>query len=214
MSLSRLMLAMALLIAATTGMAVPAALAQGNERGAALFDLCAQCHGPEAAGNPMFLAPAIAGIDEWYLVAQLSKFRSGLRGTHFDDLAGMRMRPMALTLASDADVEAVAKYVAALPPAQPAPLVEGGDPAKGQQHYATCLACHGARGEGMQQMNGPPLSRSSDWYLLEQLKKFRAGIRGADPRDPISIMMRPMALILPDEQAMKDVIAYITTLSE
>ena len=214
MSLSRLMLAMALLIAATTGMAVPAALAQGNERGAALFDLCAQCHGPEAAGNPMFLAPAIAGIDEWYLVAQLSKFRSGLRGTHFDDLAGMRMRPMALTLASDADVEAVAKYVAALPPAQPAPLVEGGDPAKGQQHYATCLACHGARGEGMQQMNGPPLSRSSDWYLLEQLKKFRAGIRGADPRDPTSIMMRPMALILPDEQAMKDVIAYITTLSE
>ncbi len=66
----------------------------------------------------------------------------------------------------------------------------------------------------MQATNGPPLANRSDWYLLDQLKKFKAGIRGADPRDPIAIMMRSMAMTLADEQAMKDVIAYIGTLSK
>ncbi len=214
MALKIRLLATAVLIAAACGFAPPMALAQGDERGAALFDLCAQCHGPDAGGNRFFLAPAIAGLSEWYLTGQLNKFRSGLRGTHFDDLSGMRMRPMALTLEKDEDVDIIAKYVAALPATQPAPEVTGGDPAKGQPLYATCLACHGAKGEGMQPMNAPPLANRSDWYLLDQLKKFKAGVRGADPRDPIAIMMRPMAMMLADEQAMKDVIAYIGTLAK
>ncbi len=66
----------------------------------------------------------------------------------------------------------------------------------------------------MRSTNGPSLANRSDWYLLDQLKKFKAGVRGTDPRDPIAIMMRPMAMILADEQAMKDVIAYIGTLSK
>ena len=213
-ALKRRLFATVVLIAAAYGWTPPAALAQGNERGALLFDLCAQCHGPDAEGNRFFLAPAIAGLSEWYVLAQLNKFRGGLRGTHFDDLSGMRMRPMALTLEKDADVEIIAKYVASLPLTRPAPEVAGGDPTKGKPLYAICLACHGAKGEGMQATNGPPLANCSDWYLLDQLKKFKLGIRGADPRDPFAIMMRPMAMALADEQAMKDVIAYIGTLSK
>ncbi len=214
MALKRRLLATAVLIAAAYGFAPPTALAQGSKRGEALFDLCAQCHGPDAGGNRFFLAPAIAGLSEWYLTAQLNKFRGGLRGTHFDDLSGMRMRPMALTLEKEEDVEIIAKYVAALPATRPAPQVTGGDPAMGQPLYATCLACHGAKSEGMQALNAPPLANRSDWYLLDQLKKFKAGVRGTDPRDPIAIMMRPMAMVLADEQAMKDVIAYIGTLAK
>ena len=201
------------LAAAVVALATPPAHAAGNERGAALFELCASCHAPDAGGNRMFLAPAIAGMSEWYVVAQLTKFRNGLRGTHFDDIAGMRMRPMALTLATDEDVVAVARHIAGLPRTNPAPQVTGGSAANGKAFYATCAACHGAKGEGMQATNAPPLRHVSDWYLLEQLKKYRAGIRGTDPRDPIGIMMRPMALVLPNDQAMKDVVAYITTLS-
>ncbi len=200
------------------GMA-PRTFAQGSvvqvsERGEALFDLCASCHGANAGGNQAFLAPAIAGLPSWYIVSQLNKFRTGVRGTHFDDISGMRMRPMALTLRSEADVEAVAAYVSSLPPQQPAPVLTGGDPAKGQATFALCSACHGMNGEGNQPQQAPRLTHGSDWYLLEQLKKFKAGIRGADPRDPFSMMMRPMALTLADEQAMKDVVAYIMTLSE
>ena len=144
--------------------------------------------------------------------AQLQKFKGGLRGAHPDDVAGLRMRPMTYTLKTDADLSAVAAYVAGLPPVEPVPSLEGGDAAKGQTSYALCMACHGAAGEGNKALNGPPLNRLNDWYLLEQLEKFKAGIRGGDPRDVNGIMMRPMALSLADDQAMKDVIAYILTL--
>lgn len=183
-----------------------------HERAKALFALCASCHGEDAGGNRLFFAPAIAGMSEWYVASQLRKFRSGLRGTHFDDLMGMRMRPMALTLASDEDVDIVAKYVASLPPTDPAPVLEGGDPVRGQALFAVCVQCHGPTAEGKQEFKSGPLARTNDWYLFEQLKKFRAGVRGS-PVDPEAILMRPMALSLPDEQALKDVLAYISTLS-
>lgn len=203
-----------LLIMAACGLATPAAFAEDNNRGEVLFDLCSSCHGVKGEGHRIYLAPAIAGLSEWYVLTQLQNFRGGLRGTHFDDLAGMRMRPMSLTLRSDADVEAVAKYVASLPKTLPARELSGGDPAKGQASYALCASCHGARGEGVKATNGPPLAHLNDWYLLEQLRKYKAGIRGTNPKDINGIMMRPMALTLTSDQAMLDVVAYITSLSK
>jgi cytochrome c553 len=188
--------------------------ARGADRGEQLFDLCHQCHGTEGAGNPAFLAPSIAGLPQWYVVGQLNKFRAGYRGGHFDDIAGMRMRPMSLALENDADVVAVSAYVASLPPVVNAPVVTGGDPAKGQVLYAPCAACHGPDGAGVEVVLGPPLAHTSDWYLLTQLANFRAGVRGTKPGDTSGALMRPMSMTLPDEQAIKDVIAYIHTLAK
>ncbi len=189
------------------------ASADSNARGKELFDLCTQCHGDDGLGIEATLAPAIAGQEQWYLVRELQYFRSGIRGTEFDDIGGMRMRPMALTLRSDEDVEAVASYVASLAPVKPASTLTDGDPVKGETYYATCLACHGPNGEGNQQMNAPALNHSSDWYMLTQLHNFRTGVRGANAGDATGAIMRPMAATLPDEQAIRDVIAYIMTLS-
>ena len=61
-------------------------------------------------------------------------------------------------------------------------------------------------------MGSGPLRYSSDWYLLVSLEKFKAGVRGSAPGDKTGSVMRPMAAMLTDEQAMKDVIAYIMTL--
>ncbi len=194
-------------------MGASAAAAESNERGEQLFGLCAQCHGEQGLGVEVNLSPAIAGQEQWYLVAQLHKFKAGIRGTHFDDIGGMRMRPMALTLRSDEDIEAVATYAANLPPGKPASTLEGGDPEKGKTHFAVCLACHGPNGDGQQALNAPALNHNSDWYLLKQLKNFRAGVRGAKPEDTTGALMRPMAATLPDEQALRDVIAYIMTLT-
>ncbi|MFP6899992.1 MAG: hypothetical protein VCA36_03550, partial [Opitutales bacterium] len=62
------------------------------------------------------------------------------------------------------------------------------------------------------------------WYMLEQLKKFKRGLRGANPKDIEGMTMRPILIAaltkakddaksegisITDEQAMKDVIAYI-----
>ena len=188
--------------------------AEADVRGQVLFNYCTQCHGADGAGNADIEVPAVAGLPTWYVEAQLHKFRSGARGTHPDDVTGMRMRPMSLTLASDDDVAAVARYVGSLAPATPTHLLHDGDAARGQTFYQVCTACHGPDGAGNAQLFAPPLRHNGDWYLLAQLKKFRAGIRGANPADQTGILMRPMALTLPDEQAMKDVVAYILTLSE
>lgn len=191
--------------------AAPAARAD-EERGAELFELCVQCHGETGAGSRLALAPAIAGLDAWYVELQLGNFRHGFRGMNPDDVGGLRMYPMSLAIRSEDDVKLLAAYVAGLPPANPAPQVEGGDPERGKQLYLPCAACHGPDGKGVQAVGGPNLIVSSDWYLLESLEKYKAGIRGTDPGDTAGMRMRPMSLILPDEQAMRDVIAYIMTL--
>ena len=192
---------------------ITAAAEGGGSHGAQLFQLCAQCHGEDAGGDFAALAPAIAGLDEWYLLAQLQKFHNGARGTHPDDVAGMRMRPMSLSLRNDQEMAAVAAYVAALPRVPLTPTLEGGDATRGQALYAPCAACHGAAGEGIQPLNGAPLRASNDWYLQRQMHNFRSGIRGTKPIDTSGALMRPMSMTLPDEQAILDVIAYITTLA-
>ena len=192
-------------------LATPAAADDG--RGEALFNLCTQCHGQQGEGRQYIEAPAIAGLPAWYVQKQLENFKSGARGTHFDDIQGMRMRPMSRSLVGEGDIEAVAAFVAALPVETPAPTIEGGDVAKGQSLYMLCASCHGIDGTGSEPQGGPPLIGQSDWYILSSLEKYKAGIRGRDPRDAFGLMMQPMALTLPDEQAMKDVVAHIMTLS-
>jgi cytochrome c553 len=194
-----------------------AASAEGDlERGAALFDLCAQCHRSNGHGNKMFLAPAIAGQGEWYIKMQLEKFRNGQRGLHFDDIAGMRMRPMSMTLRSEEDVQHVAAYVASLPAKTPERTLAG-DPEKGKTLYVLCAACHGQSAEGIPAMNAPPMNHSDDWYLVEQLTKFKSGIRGTAPGDVTGVLMgptSPMAVTLTDEESVLDVVAHIMTLNK
>ncbi len=202
----------ALALFGLTGLAIAAPALAEDGQGEALFNLCTQCHGNAGEGRQNLEAPAIAGLPEWYVTTQLNNFMSGARGTHFDDIQGMRMRPMSRSLTGEGDVEAVSAYVASLPIVTPARTLDG-DAAKGQGMYALCASCHAIDGTGSEPQGGPPLIGQSDWYLLSQLKKYQAGIRGRDPRDTFGLMMQPMSLTLPTDESMKDVIAHIMTLS-
>jgi cytochrome c553 len=196
---------------AALGSGAPA-WAADDGRGAELFELCVQCHGGAGEGNSLALAPAIAGLPQWYLELQIGNFREGIRGLHPHDVGGLRMHPMSKALRGDEEVRAVVAHVASLPPTYPAPTLEGGDPQRGQQLYVTCQACHGPAAEGVEAVGGPALKLTNDWYLLTQLANYKAGVRGTKPEDAAGMRMRPLSLVLPDEQAMKDVIAYIMTL--
>ncbi len=88
-----------------------------------------------------------------------------------------------------------------------------GDAEKGKALYATCTACHGAEGKGQEALNAPNLTGLQEWYFVRQLANFKAGIRGADPKDIYGAQMRPMSMTLADEQAMKDVYAYIQSVN-
>jgi cytochrome c553 len=191
------------------------ARAADEARGAQLYQFCGQCHGAAGAGNQTYLAPAIAGLPEWYVLAQLQNFFTGRRGMHPDDVAGLRMFPMARTFRgenADADMRAVAAHVATLPaPTTPTTLV-GGDPVRGAGSFQVCVACHGADANGNEALKAPPLHQQHDWYLLSTLQRYKSGVLGNDPSNTNAQIMKGMAGTLADEQAMKDVIAYIRSL--
>ena len=179
-----------------------------------LYDGCVQCHGSDGEGNQDLAAPAIAGLERWYIKAQLRKFKKSQRGWHIDDMPGKRMLPMAMAMDTDEKVDLIAAYVASLPRTNPAPTLEGGNPKTGKIYFGTCVQCHGEDGRGNIDEYGPPLAGASDWYLITQLQNFKAGARGTHPDDVTGAKMRPFSMTLPTDQAMKDVIAYIGTLSE
>lgn len=182
-----------------------------EKRGKDLFGLCQSCHGMKGEGRQDLKAPSIAGMQEWYVLNQLKGYRRGARGTHHLDEPGIRMRPMAKTL-RESDLEIVASYVSKLPAQVNKPTLDG-NALKGKNLYTPCVACHQANGAGMQAVNAPRLYNLDDWYMLSQLKHFKSMIRGGDPtKDPYGIVMTAQAAMLPDEQAMKDVIAYIRAL--
>jgi cytochrome c553 len=185
------------------------ATASGEE----LFELCRSCHGAQGEGQQQFHAPAIAGLPQWYIEAQLKKFRSGARGTHPNDITGMMMRPMTRSFHNDGDMTTVAAYVANMPKIAPEPvLAHEGDAARGKALYTPCTACHGPDGAGNEQVKAPPLNHASDWYLLAQLKKYKEGVRGATGTDIEGAAMIAQVAMLKDEQAMKDVVAHIASL--
>jgi cytochrome c oxidase subunit 2 len=84
-----------------------------------------------------------------------------------------------------------------------------GDAETGKALYAACGACHGAAGEGNAALHAPRLSGQGDWYVKQQLKYFKQGVRGAHKDDEFGRTMAPMAAILADDTAIDNVVAYI-----
>jgi cytochrome c oxidase subunit 2 len=184
----------------------------GNaEQGGALYAVCAGCHGPEGKGNAAMNAPAIAGLDSWYVSAQLKNFKTGLRGTHQDDAYGKQMAQMAATLANDAAIRDVAAHISTLA-ISPSEKTVSGDVDNGRNLYMTCASCHGKEGNGVLSIKAPRLNGLDDWYLVRQLHNFKNGLRGTHNSDAAGVQMTRLAQILKSDQSINDVVAYIKTL--
>ena len=187
--------------------------AQDLDRGKTLFQNCVACHGSDAHGNQLLSAPALAGLSTSYMETQFLNFKHGIRGADARDQSGLLMRPMAMILQDEQAIKDVSAYIATLTAKPPVETFNDGDATKGQASYMLCLACHGPEAEGNELLKSPSLQYQSDWYMLAQLKKFKEGVRGTNPKDVGGMQMRPMSMTLVDEQAMKDVIAYIRSIS-
>ncbi|MEM9159272.1 MAG: c-type cytochrome [Verrucomicrobiota bacterium] len=185
-----------------------------DARGKELYRNCTICHGTDGQGIALQYAPALAGLSEKYIVEQLKKFKSGVRGAHPDDRAGLRMLPLAQTMRTEEDMQAVASYIATLKPAPQEKTILGGNPETGKMKYMVCQACHGVDGKGNDALNSPGLINQHDWYLAQQLHNFKDKVRGADPRDTSGMTMAPMSATLLNDQDIADVIAYIETLAQ
>ena len=177
----------------------------------ALYYSCASCHGDKGEGNRALLAPKLAGLESWYVSRQLEKFKSGERGTHPQDTYGKHMTLLARTLYGKNDIAIVSDYITTLP----APLPDNtlsGDIKSGRVLFEdNCLTCHGEDATGMKDVDAPSLITLDDWYMQNQLVKFRAGIRGNHENDFEGQQMVIMMEGITDKN-IKDVIAYIQTL--
>jgi len=153
---------------------------------------CASCHG--AAGQGGLNTPRLAGQPAEYLKKQLQDFRSGLR--HNESMA------FVVRALSDADIERVARYYAAVDLRAPLQPSLGGDLARGKllaekgdwkTDVPACFSCHGARGEGVAP-GFPALAGQQPDYLFAQLAAWHAGERGNSPQklmDGIARRMNP-----------------------
>ncbi len=204
--------------------------------GEELFGICAFCHAPEGQGSIRLDAPALAGMEAWYVEQQLHNFRDRVRGMHPDDVTGLQMSIVSGMTRNDATITAVAAYIESMEPGAPMetldngePITTGrpyvwrspyaeftspepGDPTRGAQLYATCSVCHGVSAEGNEALGSPKLTDLQDWYQARQLKYYRDGVRGAASGDIYGAQMAAMSRLLTSDQAIADVIAYIKTL--
>ena len=180
-------------------------------KGKAAYAVCAACHGANGMGNKALNAPKIAGQEPWYLERQLKYFKGGIRGAHPKDPYGMQMRPMALILANDQAVSDMAAFLSSMPVSKSSESTVKGDATAGKASYMICQTCHGPKGGGNKALNSPKLTGLQDWYIVRQLKNFKAGIRGTKSGDLFGMQMRPMAMTLANDEAINNVAAYIAT---
>lgn len=181
--MTRTLWALLLLLAACSGpvSAPPAPTGEMIAFGAiSAREACFTCHG--AAGEGAGAVPRIAGLDAGYAVKQLEDYARELR-------ADAVMSPIARRLTA-ADRRAVAYFYEALgrqptPSAPAPPLYHAGDPARG---LIACARCH--EGEGA--AAAPRLGGQPAAYTIEQLDRWRRGVRRNDPNDMMGRAARPL----------------------
>ena len=79
-------------------------------------NICSACHGGNAQGNDALGAPALAGLNDWYLRSSYQSYLDGVRGSHPDDFYGAQMSRLAPALADRDDIDDVIAFIATLAP--------------------------------------------------------------------------------------------------
>lgn len=163
------------------------------------FDFCTTCHGAAGGGNVAIQAPALAGIEPWYLASRLQAYRDGARGHDYRrDPAGAEMRA-AIRGTSSPQADAIFRYVLRLE-GKAVQTGSGNDAARGRLLYEQhCATCHGTGGLGLEALHAPNLRRLNDWYLVSAWRRYQDAQRGQDANvDPAGAQMRAIAQALPD----------------
>ena len=87
--------------------------------------MCAGCHGVQGEGNPALNAPQIAGLQDWYVTAQLEHFKTGIRGGNPADTYGAQMIGLAAALPDSQTIRNLSAYINSLPATQTKQTLSG-----------------------------------------------------------------------------------------
>jgi cytochrome c553 len=140
------------------------------DRGEALSQPCARCHG--VGGNPTATGlPRLAGQHPQYFIKTATRI-------YQEGASSMPAMHEALTGLSRADLSNIAIYFALNKP-QPAPS-RTGNPYEGKQFANDCIKCHGATGSG-DETGTPNLAGQDAKYLGTIIKAYRDKVREHAP---------------------------------
>ena len=169
----------------------------------AMFDSCLVCH----STREMQRGPILNGLQPWYAKSQMEKFNHGIRGSNEENKSERLMVTGLSKVPTSAEIAELAKLIGTLDPVSHKKVVQG-DLASGEAQYVRCKSCHGDKAEGKKFLKAPQLAYLEDWYMLDQLRKYKNGLRGYHPKDTHG---KTMAAGLADmsDQKLKDVTAYI-----
>jgi cytochrome c oxidase cbb3-type subunit 3 len=173
----------------------PALLALARARGKTVFgDNCAPCHGSGAAGAKGY--PNL-NDDDWLWGGSLDQIMQtiqfGARSGHAKTHEGQMLAFGRDGVLKKEEIVTVANYVRSLSGLSTAP---GYDAAAGKKIFAeNCLACHGERGKGNQELGAPNLTDqiwlygSDEATIVETITNGRAGVMPAwiGRLDPVTI---------------------------
>ena len=76
--------------------------------------ICITCHQEDGKGNEPLGAPPLTYQHDWYMASQITKFKSGMRGAHPDDVMGAQMAAMSATLEDSTAIHDVVAYIRTL----------------------------------------------------------------------------------------------------
>jgi cytochrome c553 len=174
-----------------------------KERGEALVAECLLCHSNKEAQR----GPVLHGMETWYLMDQLEKFRSGVRGKLVSNRSEYLMGVGAKKIHDDYELAYVANWFSEQEPLPAIRTIEG-NLEDGKIFYdQRCASCHGENGEGNRFVEAPSLQRLEGWYFLEQMRKFRSGQRGYHIKDITGQSMAAASKEISDRN-LRNVVAY------
>lgn len=156
--------------------------------------VCGACHGSRGEGMAAANYPRLAGLNATYLARQLHAFKTGERNSPV-------MAPMTTAL-SDADIDALADYYAALPAPSLPPVsmseqqLEQGKTlanlGRWSDNIPACVQCHGPDGVGVPP-HFPAISNQYAGYIVQQLQAWQSGQRKGDPDDLMATVAKRMS---------------------
>ncbi len=161
------------------------------------FYTCFGCHGVENYKNayPDYSVPRLRHQHAAYIVSALQEYRSG-------DRPHATMHAQAASL-SDQDIEDIAAYLQGPEPLKPSAATNGKVPPQ----VATCAACHGENGQGVDAPltpKPPVLAGQHADYLEQAITAYRNGRRK-------NAVMNGMSQTLASDADVKLVAAYFAS---
>ena len=171
---------------------------------ATLYRNCQLCHSHQELQR----GPIIDGLDDYYVLGQLKKFKHGQRGQNMDHKPEALMGS-AVDALEKKDIKRIARYIAAIDSRPYQPSVKG-NVSRGQDIFKRrCASCHGDQAEGRRLMKTGSLAVLEDWYMLTQLRHFKHGRRGIHPDDKEGRLMAEQVASMSDPDFL-DVANYIS----